>query len=409
LSLSVLVVALVARATWALLVPVVPESDCAVYEIWARNLALGNGFSWGAGRPSLYLPVGASFVYSLSYRFFGFNYAGIVITNATLGVACVAFTMGLARRWFGQPAGCIAGLMLALWPSQIEFTTTLATEPPFMFFMLAGWYFYSHDGLPSLAGSVIAGLLFGAASYIRPVGILMPAILAIPAVFSRRRLLEPILHASVASVVIAIVLMPWAVRNKRTFGEYALSAHGKLNLWMGNHPGTDGLYAPAPPSTYGMTELERDHYLGAIAMAYIRENPAQFVGRSLVKFVRLHERESIGITWNLTALNRVMSPAGVLGLKILSNLYWWTALALGLGGIVMLARSEGILATLIQPAVLVWGYFAVTHAIIVISDRYHMPCIPSIAALGGYFMARRFPAVRARIASSHLTSSSHAE
>ena len=53
-------------------------------------------------------------------------------------------------------------------------------------------------------------------------------------------LVRPILQASVALVVMATCVVPWAVRNKRIFGEYTLSAHGMLNLWMGNHTGTDG-------------------------------------------------------------------------------------------------------------------------------------------------------------------------
>ncbi len=395
--LGVLSLALIVRIAWAIFVPVDPESDCRLYDLFARNIALGNGFSWEAGRPTVFVPVGASFLYSLCYRFFGFHYTPIVILNVILGVGCVAFTIGLARRWFGTAAGFFAGLILALWPSQIEFATTLATEPPFLFFMLAGWYVYPDDESPWIVRSFLAGLLFAAASYIRPLALLMPIILSVPAVINRRILIRPIFQASVALLIMATCLVPWAIRNKRTFGEYTLSAHGELNMWMGNNPESDGSYTPPPPSTTGMTELEREHYLGAIASAYIRQNPARFVGRSLVKLVRLHERESIGISWNQTALQSILSPSAIFGLKLFNNLYWWAALALGLGGIVTLVRARGVLAALIQPAVLVWGYFAVTHAIIVIQDRYHFPCIPSIAVLGAYFLVQRFPGMASRI------------
>ena len=396
--LGVLFLALIVRVAWAVFIRVIPESDCCLYDNFARNIALGNGFSWQAGQPTVFVPVGAPFLYSLCYSFFGFRYEPIVALNVILGVGCVAFTMDLTRRWFGAGAGFFVGLILALWPSQIEFATTLATEPPFLFFMLAGWWAYPDDESPSLVRTIAAGLFFAAASYIRPLAILMPIILAVPTVINRRILVRPILQAGVALLIMAVCLAPWAIRNKRTFGEYTLSAHGKLNMWMGNNPESDGGYTRPPRSTSGMTELEREHHLGAIAYAYIREHPARFVGRSLVKFVRLHERESIGVAWNISALRELLSPSAILGLKILNNLYWWMALALGIGGIVTLVGARGVIATLTHPTVLVWGYFAVTHAIIVIQDRYHFPCIPSIAALAAYFLVQRFPRIESRIA-----------
>jgi 4-amino-4-deoxy-L-arabinose transferase-like glycosyltransferase len=400
----VLLLALVVRIAWACFIPVIPESDCILYDGFARNIAAGKGFSWGSGRPTVFVPVGAPFLYSLCYRVFGLHYLPIAIMNAVMGVGCVAFTMGLARRWFGASAGLFAGLLLALWPSQIEFVTTLATEPPFLFFMLAGWFAFPDEESHWLLRAILAGVLFAAASYIRPLAIPLPVLLSITPMVSRRVLLRPVLQASVALLIIGICLFPWAMRNQQIFGEFTLSAHGGLNMWMGNNPESDGGYTPPPPSTDAMTELEREHYLGALARSYIRQHPARFFGRTLVKFVRLHERESIGVHWNITALHKVLSPAGIQALRIFNNIYWWVALGLGLGGVVAMARGRSVLATLIQPAVLVWGYFAATHAIIVIQDRYHFPAIPSIAILGAFFLVQRLQRSQARDAVQSATS-----
>jgi 4-amino-4-deoxy-L-arabinose transferase-like glycosyltransferase len=398
LYLGVILAALVVRILWLCVIPVIPESDCILYDNFARNLAAGNGFSWEAGRPTIYVPVGAPFLFSLCYRAFGLHYLPIAIMNALFGVGSVAFTMGLTHRWFGASAGFFAGLLLAFWPSQIEFVTTLATEPSFLFFMLAGWYAYPDEGSPWFPRAILSGLLFAMASYIRPLSILLPMVLSITPVVSRRVLLRPAVQALVTLLVIGICLFPWAIRNRQIFGEFALSAHGGLNMWMGNNPESIGEYTPAPASTHGMTELERDHYLGGLARSYIRQYPVRFAGRTLAKFVRLHERESIGIHWNIRALQTLFSPAAIRGLKFFSNVYWWVALGLGLAGIVALARVRGVLAALIQPAVLVWGYFAAVHAIVVIQDRYHFPVIPSVGALGGFFLVQGLQARRARVA-----------
>lgn len=384
------------RIAWVAFVPVIPESDCILYDGFARNMAAGNGFSWEAGRPTVFVPVGAPFLYSLCYRIFGLHYLPIAIINTLIGVCCVAFTMGLARRFFGASAGFFAGLLLSLCPSQIEFVTTLATEPPFLFFMLAGWFAFPDEECPWLLRSILAGVLFAAASYIRPVSIPLPVILSITPVVGRRVLLRPVLQASVALLVMGMCLVPWAMRNQQVFGEFTLSAHGGLNMWMGNNPESAGGFTLPPESTARMTELERAQYLGALARSYIRRYPARFLGRTLVKFVRLHERESIGIHWNITALHMVLSPAGILALKVFNNIYWWVALGLGLSGVVSMVRNRSVLATLIQPAVLVWGYFAAVHAIVVIQDRYHFPIMPSVAMLGAFFLVRTLQGGRAR-------------
>jgi 4-amino-4-deoxy-L-arabinose transferase-like glycosyltransferase len=395
--LGVILAALVVRILWLCVIPVILESDCIMYDLLARNLAAGNGFSYEAGRPTVYIPVGAPFLFSLFYRAFGPHFLPVAIMNALMGVGSVAITMGLTRRWFGATAGFFAGFLLAFWPSQIEFVTVLATEPSFIFFMLAGWYAYPDQESPWFPRAILSGLLFAMASYIRPTAVLLPIVLSIAPVVTRRVLLRPALQASVTLLVIGMCLVPWAVRNRHICGEFVLSTHGGRNLWMGNNPDSIGEYIPPPAAIHGMEEIEADHYLGGLARSYIRQHPVRFVGRTLVKFVRLHERESIGIAWNITALRTWFSPAAIWGLKIFNNLYWWAALGLGLAGLVALARDRGVLAALSHPAVLVWGYFATIHAIVVIQDRYHFPIIPSIAALGGFFLVRRVEARRARV------------
>src|SRR5262249_24078468 len=147
-----------------------------------------------------------------------------------------------------------------------------------------------------------------------------------------------------------------------------------------------------PAHLDSLPELERDKVLGDQARAYIREYRVRFLGRILYKFVRLHERESIGIHWNLEGLQSRLSAPAIFLLKLGSNLYWWFALLLGLGGVALLVRERGFLATLIHPCVFVWACFAGLHAVIVIQDRYHMPINPCIAILGASLTARWRPA-----------------
>jgi hypothetical protein len=218
---------------------------------------------------------------------------------------------------------------------------------------------------------------------------LLPIVIGLSHLIADGRLLDHAARVFVVFCVMAACIAPWTVRNYRLFGEYILISHnGGANTWQGNSPGTTGEYRPSPPDLNSLPEPERDRVLGARAFEYIKAYPLHFLGRSAVKLVKLHNRESIGIVWNEKGLSQRASPGTITVMKMLSVLYWWIALGLGLCGAFALARTIGPFQALFHPAILIWGYFSAVHAVTVVGDRYHFPSIPSIAALGGFFLAR---------------------
>ena len=145
----VVLLALALRAGWALMVPPVPLSDCVAYDLLARSMVEGHGYGFAPGELSAYWPVGTSAVFALLYTIFGVGYGPIVVMNVAVGVATVWLTMTLARGWFGDRAGLMAGLLTAVWPGQVEFTTLLASELLFNVCVLAALYAESRDGWPA--------------------------------------------------------------------------------------------------------------------------------------------------------------------------------------------------------------------------------------------------------------------
>jgi 4-amino-4-deoxy-L-arabinose transferase-like glycosyltransferase len=381
----VLLLALALRAVWALLIPVVPISDSHAYDVFARNLASGLGYCWAPGRVTAYWPVGTPFVYSVFYVLFGHSYAPIVVFHVVLGLLTILCSMLLAERWFSRRVAIAAGLILALWPSQIEFTTVLASEPLFIALIVGSLWVWTTPRIGFWTRALLVGALLAFATYVRPTAALLPILFAMTALPRERRRARPIAAAVVASLVIAALLVPWAVRNERAFGSLVpTTTSGGANLWMGNNPESVGGYMPYPERLgETMNEAQIDQHLGAIAKGYIRQYPGRFVIRTLVKLVRLHESETIGVAWNAEGLTQRFGRKVFIPLKIISTGYWLVALALGVIGIAFLVIARGIVA-LVEPAVLIWGYFAVLHAVIVIGDRYHFSSIPFIAILAAF-------------------------
>ena len=138
-----------------------------------------------------------------------------------------------------------------------------------------------------------------------------------------------------------------------------------------------------------MSEVERDTYLKQKAKDYIRAEPVAFVKRTLIKAIKLHDRETIGVLWNSKGLEARFGGDGLVGpLKLASTAFWWVMLGCGLMGMLMLWWGHGVIwgfvVMIFHPAVVFWGYFLTVHAVIVIQDRYHWPSVPFIAMLAAF-------------------------
>ncbi len=399
--LAILSLAAIVRVLWAVLVPVAPLSDCAIYDGAAQRLAHGQAYTIDATSttPSAHWPIGTAAMYSVVYRAFDpqtNGYTPIVVLNLIISLAVVALSMALASRWFGARVGTIAGVLLALWPMHIEFTTVIASEPVFTACILGGLLAWPHfrtrgDGSREHYGRLaLAALLFALATYTRPTSLLFPIVLAGIEVLRTRRLIGPAIRASIAMAILLLALSPWTYRNYRVFNTLVLvSTNGGTNMWMGNNPETTGYYQQPP--AMGPNEALWDKDLGTQAKAYIRKEPAAFVKRSLVKAVRLHDRETIGVAWNLSGLKQVSpffdSGPGTKILKAASSGYWYLMLAFGAAGGVILARRDGPWKAITHPSVVFFAYFTAVHAIMVIQDRYHFPITPMVAALASLGIA----------------------
>ncbi|MGI1662768.1 glycosyltransferase family 39 protein [Palleronia sp. KMU-117] len=388
-----LVLAFVLRVVWALVIPVEPVSDAAAYAAFATNIAEHGVYGFTPQTPGAFWAVGTAGIYAGVYLLFGVGSAlGVVVINLISALVVVWLLHDLGRRWFGETEGRIAALLFALWPMAIQFTTVLASEIHFMALTLAALACWDRAGRGAggIAFLLFSGVFFAGATYVRPIALLIPAALAFAALLRAPRAAPgAILKAAVATALIFALVAPWSARNERLLGEPVfMSTNFWPVFWMGNHAETNGEFSRLPPETDGMTEVEQSDYMKDLSIAALRADPAGFVWRTTWKAVRLHERETIGVAWNLAAIERLAGSTGAFLLKGLSTLYWYAVLAFAVAGIFLHARREGAWTTLLSVPVWLWLYFTAVHAIIIIGDRYHMPAIPMIALLAAYAISR---------------------
>jgi 4-amino-4-deoxy-L-arabinose transferase-like glycosyltransferase len=377
----IVLLAFAVRLGWALLVPVAPVSDSNIYDMLAREIAAGRGYTFPNGDSTVYWPVGPSALYGTFYALFGAHGWVVSTLNLAMGCALVAGIHRLARLRLGERVAPIAALIAALWPAWVQFTSVLNSELPFALLLVAAFVARDEARLPGWARVTLSTALLVAASFMRPTA--LPLIVILPLLDGEwRRPARATLHLALALSVAAALLTPWAERNRTLFGEPVLiSANLGANLWMGNNPASNGGYMPLPESGTD-NEVSRDAYFKEQALAFIRANPGEYLRLSAQRVPLSFGRETIGIVWNARS---IAAPAQY-PLKALSSGYWLAALFLSLIGLALFLRKTP--ARLFDPLVMAAGLFTAVALLVVGQDRYHMAMMPFIALFAGLAIER---------------------
>lgn len=380
-----------ARGAWSALVPVDPVSDSAAYFTFATNLAKHGVFGWRADAPDAYWPPGAPALYALAFGLVGAGGSAVVLVNTLLFGAKLALLSWLAGRWYGERAAWVAGLVVALSPTQIVITTALTSEMAFDASLLAGVaWFERHWRTPSVASGAGLGLLIAATSFVRPTALPLAVALGALALFRGAPIARTLLSTAVALGVMSAAIAPWSMRNHALFGRWVvISANGGANLWMGNNPDSSGRYMALPPAATRMDAAARDAWLGAEAKRWMLEHPGSALELAARKLAITHATETIGVVWNERGLRAAGAAGAIPALKALANVSWWALLLLGIAGFAQRMRATASRALLTEVALPIWVYFAMVHAVTVAQDRYHLPSVPFIAALAGAAVATR--------------------
>jgi 4-amino-4-deoxy-L-arabinose transferase-like glycosyltransferase len=382
-----LISAFIVRLVWGLLIPVIPISDSHAYDVFAQNIASGGGYGWNPGEPTAYWAVGTSAIYALLFFMFGHHYLPIVVLNVLIGVGTVALAWSLARRWLGDWVAVLTAWILAIWPLLVEYTTVLASELLFNFFLLAALWLAGNLNWKLVPRALSAGVLLAATSYIRPVALLVAPLAYLPEAITQKKPLSALLACSISAILMIALILPWSLRNYHAFNHFVLvSTNAGANFWMGNNPNTTGGYMELPKLDI-KNEAELDKELNRQAWEYVRQEPLAFVLRTTKKALQLHDRESIGVAWNEAGLKERFGAGILLPIKLISSGYWYLIVLSACAGVVGLYRQNTLLYWLTSPPLMLWAYFIAIHSITVTGDRYHMPSIPFLAMLAAYGVA----------------------
>jgi 4-amino-4-deoxy-L-arabinose transferase-like glycosyltransferase len=302
-SLVVFSIALLARGcvAWASLGRAAPAMDGTFYDIVARRIALGQGYTWqwpdGVVTYAAHYPVGYPALLGGAYALFGPHLIVAFFLNAVVGALSALCAYQLAdslatnlsskRR---RRVSWIAGLLVAFLPTLAGYTPALMTEGLVTFLILASALGVAQGpevkALDLRFGfrAVAIGCGLGLATLVRPQSLLFGPVLGW--IMGRRLSLGRRLGVvALVSIPMVAFVSPWTFRNCARMDRCVfVSANGGWNLLIGTFPEGEGGWAAVegarvPPECREVyAEVEKDRCFGAAGRAKIREAPLAWLG-----------------------------------------------------------------------------------------------------------------------------------
>lgn len=289
-----------------------PVLDVLYHVEWARAFASGERFQEG---PFFRAPLYPWFL-GVLFRLFGDGLLLPRLVQCALGAASVLLVHLVARRAFDAATGLLAALLAATYWVLIYYDAELLIPALLVpLELLALWLVLGVElGRPGRRAAG-AGLVFGLAAIARPNVLLFVPLLALwIALRAREGLRAGCARGALFAAGLLLPILPVTAFNYFIGGDLVLvSSQAGVNLWIGNHPGSDGTTAIVPGARPGWWEGHRD----SIAMAAAAE------GRELLpsEVSRHYARK----TWASVAER----PGAALGHLFFKLRLFWTDWELG--------------------------------------------------------------------------------
>jgi len=411
LMLLLFTLAIIPRAAWIAYNDRPPQglNDPTLYSLFGDTIANGDGYVRPTGEKIAYYPVGyPAAVAGLKKAgdIFGWGRStfSVKMMNGMFGAITAVLLFVLASRIFDCRAGVISALLLAVFPSQVFYTGTILSEPLFTLLWVSAllvlfWSRWTRDGMP-WRQLLAAGLLLGAATMTRGITLAFPLVLLAIWAFQLHSIRRALVQALIVWAGIAVLVVPWSVRNTLAFGELTgPSTNVGDDLCIGNYLGAQGAftlqgkcfegYEGKPPQ---QVEIERNKEGVRIAVRDVATHPFRMPKLIAQKAYWLLYTDDDGIWAAESYGNDYFIPA--FRREVLSfaanSIYYATGVIVALGGLAFVfgtdIRRLGVMLAMLYVLALPLVFFG--------DPRFHAPVLPIFslwAAAGLVSIANRVP------------------
>lgn len=405
---ALLVLALGLRVGYLLYAPVLPvRSDASGYDAAARRMLATGSYSFPVGsqlwandafredqwnaylatKPNAFAMPGYSAFLASVYLVSGATtarFAVVRVIQIVLSVISLALLFFIVLEIVDRRAAWIALVLAALYPPNIWAPTYLLSETLFVFLLLLLAFFMARAARSSHWTEWVAvGVCTAAASYVRPIALLLPGLLILAVIWKlasqgrlNRDLPRMSLRILVSLLTLLVLMTPWVARNQllyRTFVPLTSSS----GVQAAQAAGAFGV--PAPPygliaQNISMAGFRNDHELAVAAAAYAKHALAQ-IPPSLLWRARI-ESYFFGLLSSLTSPFNFFST----GTRLFSLSWWMQALLLVLAAVGVWIGRRNIRVVCLLLGIVVYFVVALSALSLQLS-RYYYPAMLFLIAL----------------------------
>lgn len=394
---AILAVALAARSFWVAYAPVDPTerlsgADMQFYHGAAVALAEGEGYvNPQSGTNTAQWPPGYPFLLAGLYWLFGPSMPAAWITNIILGaLTCVAlYIVGCLMA--GQRVGAIAGLLLAVFPGHVFFSSLLLSEILFTFLTVVAMVVMllvarrGEDG--SIPRLIVLGLIVGAAALVRGQGLFLVVVAGLLWWLYTADWERALQWTTVVLLTCVAVIVPWSIRNYVAMNGFVfISTNGGNNLWMGNHEGANGRLmwgvglmllgeaAELPPPE---REVAKSNLALRLGLKFMFTHPWEELQLAGSKVRALYEDDEAALRW-IHAPEEGKPLRSVRVIADVADCFYFAALVVSAVGLLYWVgqRSSAVALPL-----LVVGVFTLGQLLFFGAPRFHFPMLASFCLL----------------------------
>jgi 4-amino-4-deoxy-L-arabinose transferase-like glycosyltransferase len=272
------------------------------YEEVAVNLIQGKGFTFEfcniAYRAGI-APVFPALCASV-YFVFGRHQSLIVFLQIAFNAATCAMVFFLAKRFFDAKCAYLAAILVALHPGLIIYSSTMLHSLSFYSFLICSAFLMLILSLESrdLRYKILLGICTGFCVLERATFLPFFILAWIWFLYysSDKREAKKTILISIVSLF--LIISPWIIRNAVVLKKVVfIQSNQWAALWLGNNPQSSGTAMTHTGKTwieifpeefrqklFSLDEIGQQKLFKIAALTFIRQHPAQFIGRTLKKF-----------------------------------------------------------------------------------------------------------------------------
>lgn len=368
--------------------------DYASYDDLATQWADKGGY-YNGDHLTAYWPPAYPFLLSRIYLLFNYSPTAGVLVNLFFGMAIVWLTYLIARQVWGDQTARWTMVIMALFPSQIFYCNTLASEMLFTPLLLLSILFALR--LPEKTNkqwlwAAGCGLLIGLASLTRSIASVVPFILNFFLLIRIRKLRAVLTNGLLILIGFAIVCVPWMYRNQQAVGSFKINTNAGINLYQGNQPSSGMGYNATAADEFDVNDASQEAYIDSVtttrAVDYILEHPISFLKRGVLKTGFFYAIDIEGLFWEVHEAGEQGYIDVWVILAEIGQIYYMLILLLsGIGIISFYSQHKGWSSAGSILLLLIILYWTTVHFVFFSLGRYHFPIIPLLCCFAAVYLS----------------------